>query len=125
MDYYRTFFRFEDDGGSKEPFDSFGREPWEHRGQQYRDPGLWWSMAGGKAIRVLPWIGGFAIGLGLLIIIFPMLLVIAVAGLFFMVGAACLSMWLRMREQIPQSHRVRIGAPWWERLKKWLQERLG
>jgi len=77
--------------------------------------------AGEGGLRWLPWAGAAAIGLGVLIILFPMLLVMAVAGLFFFAGAALLGLWWHARDR---SHATFDAANEWNRLKRWLKERL-
>jgi len=124
MNIYYRYSRCGDDNSMRgDAFDDFEQDPWRNHRSTFAETFPGWFEAGEKATRTLPWIGGVAIGLGILLILFPMLLVIAVAGLFFTVGAVCLSMWWQLR---PSGSRVAINSennPL-VRLKRWFRQRL-
>ncbi len=122
MHYRHSYRRFDNNLG--EPFfDEFEGGQW-HDGAGH-GPGTFftWMNSDYTLLHVLPWLGGVALAIGILILLFPMLLVIAVAALFIAVGVACLSMWWQLRQQ-SRPYRVSAGTPWWERLRAWIYERL-
>lgn len=108
------YFRYVDGNRvSDSVFVDFKDNTWETNGASLSEP---------ISLRLLPWIGGVAIGLGLLIILFPMLLVIAVATLFFSAGVTCIGLWWNLRDR---GRTTRIDIPWWTRTRQWLRHRLG
>jgi hypothetical protein len=119
-----TYIRYNNDNRESDSF--FGNSEYDDegfRGPTF-EPFAGWFAGRRSGGSVLPWIGGAFIALGLLIVLFPMLLVIAVAALFFMMGAVCLSIWWQFRDH---SRRIRIHTntlSWWERARYWLRERL-
>ena len=93
---------------------------WES--DDFRQSSTSWFGAGEKAFRALPWVGVAAIGLGLLIIAYPMLLVMAVSSVFFLAGALCLALWWSARDR-SQAHFDTAYA--WNRFRGWLINKIG
>ena len=120
MNYRYTYFQYGTQDQASEP----GYGDSEH---YIREPGggfssqsfTNWLVAGERAFRRLPWVGAAAIGLGVLIVAYPMLLVIAVASVFFFAGALCLGLWWRVRER----SQAQFDAEYeWNRLKSWFKK---
>ena len=125
MNIYYNYSRYEDDDMMREAgLGDFGRDSGAHRWRMFTGIFPEWFGPEDKTIRILPWIGGMAIGLGILLILFPILLVVAVASLFFAAGAVCLAVWWHLRAPV---HRIRIGSrsDWLSRVKRWFRQRIG
>lgn len=125
MNYRYTYFQYGPGGhtqghASGPRYGDSEHSVWEPDGGRSREPFSSWFGTGERMFRSLPWIGAAAIGLGALIILFPMLLVIAVAAVFFFAGAACLGLWWRMRGP-SQAHFD--AAQEWDRAKSWFKKR--
>ena len=121
MDYRHTHFQYGDEGHPSEPrHGDSGYYSWESGRSPFGESFSSWLGTSAKMLRPLPWIGVAAIALGILIILFPMLLVMAVAGVFFFFGAACLGLWWHLREQ---SHGHFNPTDQWDHVKSWFRER--
>lgn len=120
MNYRYTYFQHDAQRQASEPrYGDSEHYIWEPGGT--RQSFTSWFGSGERALRWLPWAGATAIGLGLLIIIYPMLLVIAVSSVFFFAGALCLGLWWHVRER-SQAH---FDASYeWNRLKDWFKKRV-
>ena len=109
-----TYVSYEDIGQS-------GKSNFEHDAQVDPDgifPSWYsgWLNLGNRTFRALPWIGAAAVAIGVLVMIFPMLLVMAVAGLFFTAGVICLGLWWRLRTSDGQTF---SGSSAWDRFEGW------
>ncbi|GAB4336776.1 MAG: hypothetical protein Kow0099_09880 [Candidatus Abyssubacteria bacterium] len=101
----------------------FQYDDWDAGGPEWPRPGRGegtlfndWFFADNELVRALPWVGAIAIALGLLVLVFPMLLVVAVAALFFAAGTLCLALWWQLRGR---------ASARWHRARRWFQTRLG
>jgi hypothetical protein len=122
MNYRYTYYEYGPQGGATRPiFEDSEKASWGTGPDYFRSPFSSWVGAEKRAFQWLPWFGAAMIGLGVLIILFPMLLVIAVSGLFFFAGAVSLGLWWQVRER-SQAH---FDAAYeWGRAKRWFKERL-
>lgn len=123
MNVYYNYSRYEDDEIAPESvFDNVGRDSRENPWGAFTFPE--WFMAKDKAARSLLWMGILAIGVGILLIVFPMLLVVAVSSLFFALGVVCLAVWWQVRRP---GHRIRIDSrpDWLTRVRNWFRQRIG
>lgn len=121
MNYRYSYFQHGSQGHESEPrFGDSEHYFWEPAGGLFgRSFSSRFGTEGGL-VRSLPWIGLAAIGIGVLIVLFPMLLVFAVAAVFFTAGAAALALWWHMRER-SQAH---FDAAYeWDRARKWFKKR--
>ncbi len=120
MNYRYTHMRF----GDAEQSSGFRHDDEENferpRQTHFHEPFFDRLGVEAKMLGILPWIGAASIGLGLLIIIFPMLLVMAVAGVFFFAGATCLGLWWSARARAGRNFNA---ADEWDRLKNWAKSR--
>jgi hypothetical protein len=110
--YYGYFRDYDGNRGSDSVFADFEDDVWETHAASSKGP---------LPLRLLPWVGGMAIGLGLLIILFPMLLVIAVAAVFFSAGVTCLGLWWQLRDR---GNNAKIDIPLWNRARHWVRQLL-
>ena len=94
MNYRYTYYENGPEGQRTRPISEDSQNfSGESDGEYVRTPFSSWMEGGKRAFQWLPWFGAALIGLGVLIILFPMLLVIAVSGVFFLAGAVCLGLW--------------------------------
>lgn len=122
MNYRYTYFRYGSQGHASEPrYGDSEHYVWEPGAEFFRGSFSNWIGTSEEKLRMLPWIGAASVGLGFLIILFPMLLVMAVAGVFFFAGAMCFGLWWHTRER---GGRAGTGFEAWNRAKQWLRRRL-
>lgn len=114
MSRYYTYVSYEDIGQSNGP--NFENNEQSNANRVFPNTFSTWLNIGEKMFRALPWLGAAAIALGILVIAFPMLLVMAVAGLFFAAGVVCLGLWWRLRNSNGQPF---SNGSAWDKFEGW------
>jgi len=122
MNYRYTYYEYGPEGQKTKPlFEDFEKASCDSSGEYFHSPFSNWMAKEKRAFQWLPWFGAALIGLGVLIILFPMLLVIAVSGLFFFAGAICLGLWWQVRDRSQAYFDI---SHEWGRVKRWFKERV-